>query len=96
MHSSSSHYLLDPLTNSIISNNMIIDKLLRNFKTRNLTIEDLCRSASGETPRFANIVEFKNSLRKIGVNSRECDHILEMVVLNKEGFIDLAMFTKKL
>lgn len=90
MISSSSSYLLDPLTNSIISNNMIIDKLRRNLKTRNMTIQDLCGQGDGDDPKgFANIIEFKNCLRRIGVNSREVDMILEMVVMNKEGMIDL-------
>jgi hypothetical protein len=38
MVSSSSYHLMDPLTNSIVTNNMIIDKLRRNLKTRNMTI----------------------------------------------------------
>mmetsp|Transcript_32139 Transcript_32139/g.31458 ORF Transcript_32139/g.31458 Transcript_32139/m.31458 type:complete len:141 (+) Transcript_32139:784-1206(+) len=88
--------MLDPLTNTIITNNMIIEKLLRNLKTRNMTIFDLCRAEEDEKSKFANIIEFKNSLRKIGVNSREMDRILDMVVVNRDGLVDLDMFSKKL
>eukprot|EP00349_Pseudokeronopsis_sp_Brazil_P004710 CAMPEP_0202968058 /NCGR_PEP_ID=MMETSP1396-20130829/13173_1 /ASSEMBLY_ACC=CAM_ASM_000872 /TAXON_ID= /ORGANISM="Pseudokeronopsis sp., Strain Brazil" /LENGTH=50 /DNA_ID=CAMNT_0049693895 /DNA_START=66 /DNA_END=218 /DNA_ORIENTATION=+ len=50
-----------------------------------MTLLDLCQSDEGEKVRFANVIEFKNSLRKIGVTARETDRILEMVVQNKEG-----------
>ena len=32
-----------------------------------------------------NSIEFKNTLKKLGINSKEIDILLEMVVFNDEG-----------
>jgi hypothetical protein len=71
---------------------MILDKLRRNLKARNLKVLELCGGSEGKT----NCIEFKNALKKIGVLSKEVDRILEMVVVNKEGLIDLKAFSNKI
>jgi hypothetical protein len=41
-------------------------------------------------------MEFRNALKKIGINSKEIDNLLEMIVVNNEGFIDLRILDNKL
>lgn len=68
---------------------MILDKLRRILKIKNISVADLCSGYE----KITNVIEFKNILRKVGVTSKDTDRIMEMVVLNKDGMVDLEMFT---
>lgn len=50
----------------MIGGSMIIDKLRRNLKARNLTIKDLYNNTT-------NAIEFRNNLKKIGTSGKEID-----------------------
>lgn len=70
---------------------MLIDKLRRLLRSRSINILELS-GVNGKT----NSIELRNALKKLGVSSREIDMILEMLVYNGDGMIDLHVFAKKL
>lgn len=56
-------------------------------------IKDVCScSSNGKTTSL----EFKNSLKKLGVNSKEVDRLMEILVYNEEGMIDLNLLQSRL
>lgn len=86
--------MLDPITQSQMSSNMTMEKLRRNLKTMNIiNIKDICGfNEEGKT----SSVEFKNALKKMGINSKEIDRLMELLVYNEEGMIDLNILHNKL
>jgi hypothetical protein len=74
---------------------MVIEKLRRNLKAKG--IERLSElfpdSQNGET---TNLIEFKNAMKKVGINTKDCDRIMEILAINSEGLLDLSVLNKKL
>ena len=79
----------------MIHSNIIIEKLRRNLKTKGIEkLSDLFPdNLNAET---INIIEFKNAMKRVGISAKEIDRIMEVLVINGDGLLDLSILNKKL
>ena len=61
------------------------------MKTKGLRLEELC-GVDNKT----NIIEFRNALKKLNIQTKEIDKLIEMAAYNTDGLIDLTVFVNKI
>lgn len=66
---------------------MVLEKLRILLKT--MGVQDIKQVFLPIDQSKITSVEFKNVMRKIGLNTREVDRLSEILVCNNEGLIDL-------
>lgn len=73
---------------------MIFEKLRTLLKTINITdIKQIC--GVNDQGKITSI-EFRNKMRRIGLNPKEIDRIMEVLVVNKKGIVDLNKLNQKI
>ncbi|CDW87512.1 ef hand family protein [Stylonychia lemnae] len=78
--------MIDPVTQQKISNDLTLDRLRKNLQAMGVTnLKELCQAnANGKT----SSIEFKNSMKRLNINSKDIDRLMEVLVIDEE-LIDL-------
>lgn len=79
----------------MMQSHLVIEKLRRNLKAKGFEkLTELFPDSEGSNT--TNIIEFKNVLKKVGINTKEVDRLMEILVVSGNGFLDLEVLNKKL
>jgi len=86
--------MLDPMTSEQMAHNLIIEKLKGLMKTS--AVKDLKQICHASDQGKATSVEFKNSMKRLGLLSKEVDRLVEVMVCNEEGLVDLEKLNARI
>lgn len=86
--------IVDPLTSEQMTHNLIIEKLKGLMKTS--AIKDLRQICSCSDEGKTSSVEFKNSIKRLGLQPKEVDRLIEVMVCNEEGLVDLQKLNSRI
>ena len=84
---------MDLYTSTLVQTHLTIEKLRRNLKARGMTLSDICPSPG---VYLTNSLDLKHQLQRIGIPGREIDRLLELIVMDGSGRIDLRGLKKRM